>query len=270
MALSLDIITLGVPQVEAARAFYTSAFSSTATPTATAGDRTAGLDLHGTGQLALHQIDALATDSGTDPATSGFRGHVLSSIVSRPAEVKALLDAATAHGATVVKPAKKEFFGEFSAVCRTPDGVVWKLAAAAKKDTGLVPGPPKPTETALYLGVASPNVSKEFYEALGMSVDRDYGDKFIDFTIAEGVCRLGLLTRKALAKDAGVDERGDGFSALVLTHTAASRDDVDALLAAAGSAGGRITGAAARSEQGEYAGQFTDPDGNRWRITTHA
>jgi predicted lactoylglutathione lyase len=266
MPLSVDIITLGVPQVEAARAFYASAFSATVTD----DDHTAGLDLHGTGQLALHQIDALATDSGTKAAASGFRGYVVSSIVNQPAEVKALLEAATANGATVIKPAKKQLFGEFTAVYQAPDGAVWKLAAASKKDTNPVPDPPKPTETAVYLGVAKPTASRAFYERLGMSVNHDYGDKFIDFTIADGVCRLGLLPRKALAKDAGVDERGDGFSALVLTHTAPSRDEVDTLLAAAGSAGGRVTAAATRTGQGDYTGHFTDPDGYHWRITTPA
>ncbi|MEU6719717.1 VOC family protein [Nonomuraea sp. NPDC046802] len=266
MPLSIDLITLGVPQVEAAGAFYASAFSTTASD----NEHTTDLDLHGTGQLALQQIDALATDSGTMPATSGFRGYVLSSIVNQPAEVKALLGAATAKGAMVIKPAKKQLFGEFTAVYRTPDGAVWKLAAASKKDTDPVPDPPKPTETAIYLGVAKPKASRAFYERLGMSVNHDYGDKFIDFTIADGVCRLGLLPRKALAKDAGVDEHGDGFSALVLTHTAASRDDVDALLTAAGSAGGRVTAAATQTDQGDYAGHFTDPDGYHWRITTPA
>ncbi|MFI0353309.1 VOC family protein [Actinomadura sp. 9N407] len=265
MALSLDIITLGVPQVEAARTFYASAFSSAAT----GDDHTAGLDLNGTGRLAVDQIEALATHAGTKPATSGFRGYVLSCIVDRPAEVKALLDTAAANGATVVKPAKKALFGEFAAVYQAPDGAVWKLAAATKKDTEPVPDPPQPTETAVFLGVAKPKASKAFYETLGMSVDRDYGDKFIDFTIADGVCRLGLLPRKGLAKDAGVDEHGDGFSALVLTHTAPSRDDVDTLLAAAASAGGRVTTPATQTDEGHYAGHFTDPDGYHWRITTH-
>ncbi len=266
MALSVDIITIGVPRVEAARAFYTSAFSATAAD----DDHTASLDLHGTGRLALHQIDALATDCDTNPATSGFRGYVLSSIVNQPAEVRALLGAAAAKGAAVVKPAKKELFGEFTAAYQAPDGVVWKLSAAAKKDSGLVPDPPKPTETAVYLGVAKPKTSKVFYETLGMGIDRDYGDKFVDFAVADGVCRLGLLPRKALAKDVGVDGNGDGFSALVLTHRVASRDDVDALLAAAGSAGGRIVASAARTDQGGYAGHFTDPDGYHWRVIARA
>ncbi|PSK98863.1 putative lactoylglutathione lyase [Murinocardiopsis flavida] len=264
MPLSLDTITLGVPHVEAAGAFYSSAFSAAATD----HDHTADLDLHGKGRLDLHALDALAAETGADPAASGFRGYVLSAIVARPAEVRALLDAATANGATVVKPAKKEFFGEFAAVYRAPDGAVWKLAAAEKKDAGPAPVPPKPTETAAYLGVADPNASKAFYEALGMKVRHDYGDKFIDFAVADGACRLGLLTRKALAKDTGVDERGDGFSALVLTHTAASRADVDGLLAAADSAGGRVAAAAARTDRGDYAGHLTDPDGYHWRIGT--
>ncbi|GAA3383830.1 VOC family protein [Cryptosporangium minutisporangium] len=264
MPLSVDTVTLGVPQVEAARVFYTSTFS------ATADQHPDGLDLRGTGRLALHQIDSLAAACGATPTTSGFRGYVLSSIVTQPAEVRALLAAADGNGATVVKPAKKQFFGEFTAVYQAPDGAVWKLAAASKKDSDPVPDPPQPTETAVYLGVAKPKASKAFYEALGMSVNHDYGDKFIDFTIADGVCRLGLLPRKGLAKDAGVDEHGDGFSALVLTHTAASRDDVDALLAAAASAGGRVTAAAAQTGQGDYAGYFTDPDGYHWKIATQA
>lgn len=45
--------------------------------------------------LALREIDALAGEAGTDPATSGFRRYVLSAIVNQPSEVEALLDAAT-------------------------------------------------------------------------------------------------------------------------------------------------------------------------------
>ncbi|MFD0662346.1 VOC family protein [Thermocatellispora tengchongensis] len=125
MTLRIDIITIGVPQVETARSFYTAAFSATATD--------AGLDLHGTGRLALRQMDAPATGSATKPPSAGFRGHVLSCIVNQPAEVKSLLDAATANGATVIKPAKKQMFGEFTAVYQAPDGAMWKLAAASRR-----------------------------------------------------------------------------------------------------------------------------------------
>jgi uncharacterized protein len=260
MQLSLDVITLGVPDVEAARAFYSSAFS----PTTTAD----GLDMHGTGELALRPLDALAADAGTDPAGRGFRGFVLSCIVAQPSEVEALVDAAVAGGATVLKPAKKGFFGGFSATYRAPDGVIWKLAAPSKKDTGPASDPPRPTETEVILGVAEPKASKAFYEALGMSADRDYGDKFVDFTISEGVCRLGLMPRRSLAKDAGVDADGHGFPAAVLTHGAGSRDAVESILEAAASAGGSVTVAATQGEEGGYAGYFTDPDGYPWKVTT--
>jgi uncharacterized glyoxalase superfamily protein PhnB len=250
MALSLDIITLGVPQVEAARGFYSSLYSAELV-----GDGpTSGLDLGGTGRLALEPVDALAAVVGAEPASAGFRGYVLSTIVERPSEVRALLDAAAGRGATVVKPAKKEFFGEFTGVHRAPDGAVWKLAAAGKKDTPPVPEPPQPTETAVYLGVAAPKASRAFYEALGMGVRHDYGDKYIDFDAAVGAGRLGLLTRKAL----------------VLTHIATSREDVDALLAAAAESGGRITAPAATTGEGTYTGHFTDPDGYHWRLTARA
>ncbi|MEQ4302090.1 VOC family protein [Plantactinospora sp. B6F1] len=264
MAITLDVITLGVPQVDAAYTFYTAAFA----PPNNGDDRAIGLDLHGTGHLAFRQIDALAADVGARPASSGFRGYVLSSIVGGPSEVRVLLETATANGATIVKPAKKQLFGEFTAVYRAPDGAVWKLAASSKKDSGPVPSPPRPTETAIYLGVAEPKASKAFYETLGMRTEHDYGDKFIDFTVAGGVCRLGLLRRRDLARDAGVDEHGDGFSAVVLTHTAASRAEVDTLLTAADSAGGRVTADATQTDQGDYVGRFTDPDGYHWKITT--
>ena len=265
MALSLDTVTVGVPEVEAARAFYTDAFAATA-----ADSDAAVLDLYGSGQLALRNLGELAADTGTEAVTMGFGGHVLSVIVRQPAEVRTLLEAATGRGATVVKPAKKELFGEYTAVYRAPDGAVWKLAADTKKDTGPVPDPPEPIETAVYLGVAKPKVSKAFYAALGMSTRHDYGNKFVDFAIADGECRLGLLPRRALAKDVGVDEHGEGFSALELTCTAASRADVDALLGAVESAGGRVTATAGESGHGAYAGRFTDPDGFHWCVTAQA
>lgn len=264
MSLTLDAVALGVPQAEAARDFYASAFSADRVDSGTAA-----VDLHGTGRLAFYQIEALAAEVGVSPATSGFRGYVLGSIVSQPGDVKALLQSAEDAGAAVVKPAKKQLFGEFTASYQAPDGAVWKLAASSKKDTSPVAEPPKPTESAIYLGAASPKSSKAFYEALGMSAEHDYGDKFVDFHITAGNLRIGLLPRKDLAKDVGVDERGDGFAAVVLTHAAASPDEVDALLSAAAAAGARVT-AAAESDNGDHAGYFTDPDGYYWNVTCAA
>lgn len=262
--LTLDTITLGVPDPDRARAFYHAAF---ALPAASgAAGATGGLDLHGTGRLAFRDLAALAADLDPGATGSGFPGWVLGSIVSHPGEVHALVEAATDCGASILKAPKKQLFGEFAASYRAPEGTVWKLAAASKKNRRPVPSPVRPVETAVYLGVARPSASKAFYQSLGMSVDRDYGDRFVDFTLAPGRCRLGVLPRKDLAQDVGADERSAGFTALELTHAAASRAEVEALVAAAQSAGAEA-GSITQLDGGGCTGRFTDPDGYHWAVT---
>jgi predicted lactoylglutathione lyase len=249
--LSLDILTLAVPTIDDARAFYTSTYSLGGT----------SLDLHGAGQLDL---DAAVSSV----ASTEFPGLVVSYIVDQPSEVESLLAAAAAAGGEVLKPAKKGFFGGFTAVFRAPDGAIWKLATDKKKNSGPAAEPPTPTETVCILGVDDPKASMAFYTALGMTVDRDYGKKFIDFEFDAGTSRLGLLRRSELAKDAGVSDSGRGGGTSVLVSRQQSRADVDTLLAAATSAGGQVT-APAGAVDGGYAGQFTDPDGFIWKVASN-
>ncbi len=101
-----------------------------------------------------------------------------------------------------------------------------------------------------------------------MTVDRDYGSKYIDFQPAAKRCRLGLMPRKDLAKDVGVAADGAGFGAVVFRWRAETPDKVDALLAAAGAAGGHVALPAARISEGGYSGNFTDPDGFVWKVET--
>ncbi|GAA2986647.1 VOC family protein [Streptosporangium longisporum] len=273
MTLTLDVITLGVPEVRSAGRFYATALSCAVTGDRDDGDDSdagdagdvgdpVNLDLHGTGRLALSATGRLAAE----PAAPGFRGYLLTYVLDRPAEVRALMDAAVRGGAEVLKPARKALFGSFSGVFRAPDGSVWKPVAATGKDTGSAAERPLPTETTLILGVSAPKASKAFYEALGMTADRDYGNKYIDFHPARAAARLCLMERGVLAKDAGITEGGGGLSSTVLTHAAGSRQEVDALLASAAAAGGRITGGAAETAGG-YSGSFSDPDGFLWKVT---
>ncbi|WP_220448006.1 VOC family protein [Nonomuraea diastatica] len=262
MVLTLDVVTLGAPEVPAAGTFYATALS----PAVTGDGDAVSLDLHGTARLDVAATGSLAADAGADPVTSGFRGYLLTYTVNQPTEVRTLMDAAVRGGAEVVKPARKALFGSFSGVFRAPDGALWKLAAATGKDTGPAAEAPLPAETTVILGVATPKASRAFYEALGMTADRDYGNKYIDFHPAKAAARLCLMERGVLARDAGTGKDGDGFPAMVLTHTAESRADVDALLAAAAAAGGRVTVAAAEISGGRYRGSFTDPDGFWWEV----
>ncbi|MGJ9412308.1 VOC family protein [Aeromicrobium sp. CF4.19] len=265
MSLAIDVITLGVPDVPAARTFYAAALS----PEVTDQGGSVDLDLHGRGHVGLLDALPLAAETGATPATSGFRGFVLSCVVDQPGEVRAIEQAATAAGATVRKPAKKGFFGGFTGVLQAPDGAVWKLAAPHRKDKAQPRLPPRPTETGVILGVADPVASRDFYSALGLTVDRDYGAKFIDFAVEPDTSRLGLMTRAALAEDAGVDDDG-GSSDLVLHRRAESREEVETLLEAATAAGGRIVAPAAEQSGGGYGGHFADLDGFLWKVGTAA
>ena len=204
---------------------------------------------------------ALFDTGGVTPVTdgtigSGFGGAVLGAVVPHAGDVRAVIDSARAAGATVLKEPKKRLFGEYAGVFRAPDGALWKITAGSRKDRGGATLPVRPTETAVYLGVASPKASKKFYEALGMRAEHDYGNTFVGFHHAEGAPRLGLMTRAALAKDAAVDPAGSGPSGVVPVYAADGRTDADRLLAAVAAAGGTV---------GTGDG-FTDPDGQPWRI----
>lgn len=260
--LSLDVITLGAPDVRAAHDFYTEVLS----PAVADHGRWVDLDMHGTGRVGLSETAELAAGTAAGGGSTGFRGHVVSYVLEQPGEVAAVVDAAGLHGAKVLKPAKKALFGAFSGVFEAPDGSIWKVSAPTKKDTGPVGEPPVPTETAVLLGVAEPKRSKVFYEALGMRADRDYGNQYVDFAPADGACRLGLMKRGTLAMDVGLDPDGDGCPAAVLNRTPDSRAEVDVLLERASAAGGRIIAPAAEQERGGYSGRFADLDGFLWKV----
>lgn len=219
---------------------------SALSPAVTDQGESVGLDMHGAGRFALAAADVLAATAGVTPVTSGFRGYVLTYALDQPTEVKIVMDAAVHSGAEPLKPTKKALFGSFSGVFRAPDGAVWKLAASTNKDTNPAAASPHPTETAVILGVREPKDSKTFYEGLGMKVDRDYGNKYIDFHLTVGAARLCLMQRAVLAKDAGTDQDGSGFPGMILHHRAET----------------------AQTDQG-YCGHFADPDGFLWKLTNY-
>jgi uncharacterized glyoxalase superfamily protein PhnB len=60
--------------------------------------------------------------------------------------------------------------------------------------------------------------------------------------------------------------RSHGFRGINLAHNVRTREEVDAIISAAGEAGGTVTRAPADTFYGGYAGHFTDPDGHAWEI----
>ena len=185
---SIDSITLEVADLPAAERFYSAAF---------------GLD------------SRLRLRASQEP-TTGFRGFTLSLLVSQPADVNALLDAALAAGATALKPAAKSMWG-YGGVVEAPDGTIWKAATSAKKDTGPATG--KIDSVALLLGVADIAASKRFYVEHGLAVAKSFGPMYVEFEAGSSPVKLGLYRRKALAKDAGVAPEGSGSHRIAIGGT---------------------------------------------------
>jgi catechol 2,3-dioxygenase-like lactoylglutathione lyase family enzyme len=191
---SIRSITLEVPDLAAANAFYSAAFGL--------GD-----------QLGLR---------GSEAQTAGFRGFTLSLVASQPATVDGLLGDALDAGATTLKPAKKGFWG-YGGVVRAPDGTIWKVATSSKKDTG--PATRQIDEIVLLLGVADVAASKRFYVERGLEVARSFGRKYVQFATTE--IKLALYGRRALAKDAGVSPDGTGSHRIVIDSDVGPFTDPD-------------------------------------------
>jgi uncharacterized glyoxalase superfamily protein PhnB len=203
---SIESVILEVPDPAAAEAFYAAAFGL--------GDR-----------LRVR---------ASEPPTSGFRGLILSLVVTQPSAVDSLIGTAVDGGATTLKPAKKGFWG-YGGVVKAPDGAIWKVATSAKNNTG--PASREVDDFVLLLGVDDVKATKQFYVDRGLAVAKSFGSKYVEFDASASPVKLALYSRRAAAKDAGVSPDGTG------SHRIAIVGDV---------------------------GPFTDPDGFIWEAATEA
>ncbi|ATD72385.1 MULTISPECIES: glyoxalase [Gordonia] len=197
---NINALTLEVPDISAAEVFYDKAFGL--------GDRL--------------RFQAAASPS------QGFRGFVISLVVADPTVADSFLEPAIDAGATVLKPAKKSFWG-YGGVVQAPDGAIWKVASSSKKPTGARAR--EFDDLVLLLGVDDVAATKQFYVDRGFVVGKSYGRKYVEFESGPDSVKLALYGRKAAAKDAGVDAAGSGSHRLMI---------------------------------GGDAGQFVDPDGFSW------
>jgi predicted lactoylglutathione lyase len=201
---SIESVTLEVPDPTIANAFYTTAFG----------------------------VGAHVRVRASEAPTTGFRGFILSLVVSQPSTVDGLIGAALDAGATPLKPTKKGFWG-YGGVVQAPDGAIWKVATSSKKDTG--PATRQIDDIVLLLGVADVKASKQFYVDRGLAVAKSFGNKYVEFATPSTHVKLALYGRRAAAKDAGVSPDGTGSHRIVI---------------------------------GGDAGPFTDPDGFAWEAAS--
>lgn len=160
----------------------------------------------------------------SDAPTSGFRGHILSLVVAQPSTVDSLIGTALESGATIVKPAKKSFWG-YGGTIQAPDGTVWKIATSAKKDTG--PATREVDDVVVLFGAGNVKATKQFYIDRGLTVAKSFGSKYVEFDAPASAIKLALYGRKAAAKDAGVDPEGTGSHRLAIVSNVGSFADPD-------------------------------------------
>ena len=119
--------------------------------------------------------------------------------------------------------------------------------------------------TLITLGVADVEASRKFYQALGFRASRASVAGEVAFFQAGGVA-LALWSRAKLAADARLADSAAGFAGIAIARNVASKAEVDAVLAAAAAAGGRVAKPAIDTSWGGYSGYFTDPDLHLWEI----
>lgn len=184
----IESVILETPEPKTAEDFYTAAF---------------GLD------------DRLRIRA-TEAPTTGFRGYLLSLVVSQPGNVDLLTAAALEHGATMLQPAKKSFWG-YGGIIQAPDGAIWKITTSEKKDTA----PPTRAidDFVLLLGVTDVKATKQFYVDRGLTVAKSFGSKYVEFDATPSPVKLAMYTRRAAAKDAGIDPDGTGSRRIAIRAT---------------------------------------------------
>jgi len=119
----VSLITLGVADVAAARAFYERLGWQGKEVEETVFFQAGGLG------LVLWGREKLAADGGIDDAgTGGFGGVALAHNVRSRQEVDEIVAAAEAAGATITKRPAETFYGGYAAYFTDPDGHAWEVA----------------------------------------------------------------------------------------------------------------------------------------------
>ena len=120
----VTLITLGVADMDGARAFY-AGWGWALHPSSPPG---LGLYQMNGAALALFARDELAADQGRPGAALGTGAMTLAQNMGDEAEVDRVFDAGIKAGGTVLKRPEKVFWGGYSGYLADPDGHVWEIA----------------------------------------------------------------------------------------------------------------------------------------------
>lgn len=123
MEQRISLITLGVPDMEKAAAFY----EALGWKRAESPDGVIAFDLISQ-TLGLYPLAALAEEIGLSEQDLGAGAVSLSHNTRSKDEVATLLTAAETAGAEILKPAQDVFWGGHHGYFRSPDGHLWEIA----------------------------------------------------------------------------------------------------------------------------------------------
>lgn len=121
----------------------------------------------------------------------------------------------------------------------------------------------EPRISIVTLGVGDLDRAVRFYEAMGLARNRKITEGVAFFQMGGAI--LSLFPKKEAEADSGVTF-GAAPSAVYLAYNTRSEAEVDAVLAQAEAAGGKIVKPAGRAFWGGWYGYFADMDGNIWEV----
>ena len=124
MEQRISLLTLGVRDLATSAAFYERLGWRRAAPS---GDGIVFFQC-GAVVVSLFPRPELAKDAGFSSDGGGFSGFAIAHNTRSASEVDAVLAAAAAHGAELVKPARLASWGGYSGYFSDPDGFLWEVA----------------------------------------------------------------------------------------------------------------------------------------------
>jgi uncharacterized protein len=129
----------------------------------------------------------------------------------------------------------------------------------------------KPRIAVLTIGVDDLERSVTFYrDGLGLHtpgiIGQEYEHGAVAFFDLEGGMKLALWSRDNLSHDSTFPKSAPSPTEFSLGHNVRTKEEVDAVLAQAKTAGAKIVKPAADTFWGGYGGYVQDPDGHLWEV----